>query len=96
MTAKIYQFTDDSYYTSNGCDCCEDDYWECYNSEDVLCRLGSASSEDECYFHVYITEFPDNEEWLYEKIDKDHVGALKYVLDSLNAIGVEVKIEGYV
>lgn len=93
---NTYYFTDDSYYTRNGCDCCEDEFWECYNSENTLARLGSASSEDECYFYTYITEFPYNEERLYEKIGKDYTEALRYVLNSLRSVGVEVIVEGYV
>lgn len=53
---KIFTFFDDSYFASNGCDCCEDTYMECYNSDDTDCNLGSAHSREHCYFQAILTE----------------------------------------
>ena len=53
---KEYLFTDDSYWASNGCDCCEDTFLEAYNSEDVDHSLGSASSIEDCYVQAIVTE----------------------------------------
>ena len=53
---KTYTFFDDSYFASNGCDCCDDTYMECYNSNDIDCNLGSAHSRDHCYFQAILTE----------------------------------------
>ena len=53
---KVFTFFDDSYFASNGCDCCEDTYMECYNSDDIDCNLGSAHSREHCYFQAILTE----------------------------------------
>ena len=53
---KTFTFFDDSYFASNGCDCCDDTYMECYNSTDIDCNLGSAHSRDHCYFQAIFTE----------------------------------------
>ena len=53
---KTYTFFDDSYFASNGCDCCADTYMECYNSEDTDCNLGSAHDYESCYYHAILTE----------------------------------------
>ena len=53
---KTYTFFDDSYFASNGCDCCDDTYMECYNSNDTDCNLGPAHSREHCYFQAVLTE----------------------------------------
>ena len=53
--SKHFVFTDESYWFSNGCDCCEDMYMECYNSDDTDPSLGSARGIDECYAQALIT-----------------------------------------
>ena len=53
---KTYTFFDDSYFASNGCDCCADTYMECYNSEDTDCNLGSAHDYESCYYQAILTE----------------------------------------
>lgn len=53
---KTFTFFDDSYFASNGCDCCEDTYMECYNSNDTDCNLGSAHDYESCYYQAILTE----------------------------------------
>ena len=53
---KTYTFFDDSYFASNGCDCCDDTYMECYNSNDTDCNLGSANNREDCYIQAIMTE----------------------------------------
>lgn len=53
---KTYTFFDDSYFASNGCDCCADTYMECYNSNDTDCNLGSAHNREDCYIQAIMTE----------------------------------------
>ena len=53
--SKHFVFTNNSYYSSNGCDCCEDVYMECYNSYGTDPSLGSAHGIDECYAQALIT-----------------------------------------
>ena len=87
---KTYTFFDDSYFASNGCDCCEDTYMESYNSGQTCCNFGSASSEEDCYMQAIATEmgyeywedFPDT----YRLMD---YAELKKVADLL---GIKVEI----
>jgi len=58
---KTYTFFDDSYFASNGCDCCDDTYMECYNSNDTDCNLGSAHDYESCYFQAILTELGTEE-----------------------------------
>lgn len=52
---KHYTFTDDSYWSSNGCDCCEDDHMEAYNCDDNdFCGMGTAHSEECIYRSIAI------------------------------------------
>ena len=53
---KTYTFTNDSYWFSNGCDCCEDLLMESYNCDETSCNLGSANCEDDCYLQSIATE----------------------------------------
>ena len=53
---KTYTFFDDSYFASNGCDCCADTYMGCYTSNDTDCNLGSAHDYESCYYHAILTE----------------------------------------
>lgn len=51
-----YTFYNESYWFSNGCDCCEDVLMECYNSDQTCCNFGSAYSEEDCYLQAIATE----------------------------------------
>ena len=67
MTTKRYYFTNDSHWVSNGCDCCEDDYMECYNLDnnehpDVV-QNGSAYSVARCMRQVLEWEGVLPEDW---------------------------------
>ena len=56
MARKTFYFYDQSYWLSACCDCCSDDYIECYNSDDTDPILGSAHSEDDCYINAILTD----------------------------------------
>ena len=45
MKTKHYIFTDDSYYESPGCSCCDDYLVETFNSTQTSPNLGSACDE---------------------------------------------------
>lgn len=53
---KTYTFTNDSYWFSNGCSCCEDLLMESFNSDQTCCNFGSAYSEEDCYLQAICTE----------------------------------------
>lgn len=53
---KKYYFTDDSWWDSSGCSCCEATLMEAYNSEDTDPSLGSSHSIAECYVQAVATE----------------------------------------
>ena len=53
---KTYTFFDDSYFASNGCDCCEDTWVSSFNSAQVVGNFGSAYSEEDCYLQAISTE----------------------------------------
>lgn len=53
---KKYYFTDDSWWDSPGCSCCEASLMEAYNSDDTYNPLGSAHSIAECYVQAVTTE----------------------------------------
>jgi len=48
---KFY-FTNDSWWDSPGCSCCEPTLMEAYNSEDTDPSLGTAHSELDCYIQA--------------------------------------------
>lgn len=75
-----FTFTDDSYYFSNGCDCCDDTFMESYNSDDTEPSLGSAHSTEDCYAQALIT-FKG-----YENLSDDHMSEIYQMsLDELKA-----------
>lgn len=53
---KVFTFYDDSYYYSNGCDCCEGSWVYSFNSSQVVGNFGSAFSEEDCYLQAIATE----------------------------------------
>lgn len=53
---KTYTFFDDSYFASNGCDCCDNYLMESFNSEQTCGNFGSAFSEEDCYLQAIATE----------------------------------------
>ena len=56
MNIKRYVFTDDSWWCSNGCDCCDDYLVGSFNCDQTSPNLGSASDEGECYLQAIATE----------------------------------------
>ncbi|UZS00880.1 hypothetical protein [Pseudomonas phage vB_PsaM_M1] len=54
--SKCYLFTNDSYYESRGCSCCESYLFEVYNSDETNCNLGSAYNRAHCYLQAIATE----------------------------------------
>ena len=53
---KTYTFYDDSWYDQPPCDCCQGGWMWSYNSDQVSCNFGSASSEEDCYLQAIATE----------------------------------------
>ena len=53
---KTFTFFDDSYFASNGCDCCEGSWVSSFNSSQVVGNFGSAFSEEDCYLQAIATE----------------------------------------
>ena len=52
---KKFQFTNDSWWDSPGCSCCEASLMEAYNSKDTDPSLGTAHYRLECYIQAVIT-----------------------------------------
>jgi|SRR5690554_816204 len=73
---KTYYFIDDSFYSSNGCDCCEPDYMPCFNIDteehpDFDLTLGSAHSEEDMMEQVLIQEGVLHNMWYNEDVLDD-------------------------
>lgn len=87
---KTYTFTNDSYWFSNGCDCCEDLLMESYNSDQTCCNFGSAYSEEDCYLQAIATE----KGWEYWEDVPDDLREMSYTeLKKLaTEMGIEVRI----
>jgi hypothetical protein len=85
-----YTFTNDSYWFSNGCDCCEDLLMESFNSDQTCCNFGSAYSEEDCYLQAIATEL-GYEFWEHVPDSYREMGhaELKMMADNMN-IKVEV------
>lgn len=86
-----YTFTNDTYWDSRGCDCCEDTEMTCFNSEDTDIRLGSASSVEDCYAQAIITELSCD---LVSDDYKDHLYqmSLRSLKDTAKGLGIKVEI----
>ena len=90
---KRFYFTDDSWWDSPGCSCCEASLMEAYNSEDTDPSLGTAHSELDCYIHAIITV-------LTERHSCDFDPEVLYLLEEgeikalCDAIGIGVEIDG--
>lgn len=52
---KKFYFKDDSYWSSQGCSCCEDTMMEVYNSEETDPSLGSAHYRLDCCIQAILT-----------------------------------------
>ena len=93
MNNKYFYFKNDSYWTDNGCDCCEADYFECYNSEQTHWMFGSAESEEGCYAMAILTYLGvDDMSNVWEHIIwQMHIGELE---SYAKALGIVVEIEG--
>lgn len=91
--SKKYLFTNDSYFDSPGCSCCDSYPVEVYNSDDTDCNLGSAHSYEECYVQSILTSMGGqsvvSDEMLEELWCMD-IKALKSITNDLN---IRVKIE---
>ncbi len=92
---KRYNFVDDSYYTSSGCDCCEGLWTECYNldtdSHPEVFQNGSAHSIDECLEQVLEWEGILEDGWRTEDMNWEEESLY---LDSLmEENGLQVAID---
>lgn len=70
-------FTDDSYWDSPGCSCCEATLMEVYNSEDTDPNLGSAYGVEDCYAQAILTVLPEMDEDERELLYTSTLGELK-------------------
>ena len=52
---KVYKFYDNGWWDNPACSCCDDTYYECYNSDDTDGNLGSAHSLEDCYVQSIVT-----------------------------------------
>ena len=84
---KTYTFTNDTYWFSNGCYCCEDLEMPTFNSDDTDCNLGSAHSYEECYVQSIISSLggqsvvPDE---MLEELWCMDIRGLKSIAEDLN------------
>lgn len=90
---KKFYFTDNSWWDSQGCSCCEASLMEVYNSEDTDPSLGTAHYKLECYIKAIYTvmikrnhscDFDPEALYLMEEVE---IEAL------CKAMGIEVEIE---
>jgi hypothetical protein len=84
--SKKYLFTNDSYYDSPGCSCCDSYLVEVYNSNDTDCNLGSAHSYEHCYYQAILTELGVESvtESYQESLYCAHISDLKEIAKDLN------------
>ena len=80
--AKHFIFTDDSWWDSNGCDCCEDQLMEAYNCHELL-ALGAGTQDSEWDIKV---------ELLVSTGNFDYDFLLSYNEDDLEFMLKELKI----
>lgn len=99
MTGKIiYQYTDDSWWSSNGCDCCDADYMECYNAVGWE-QNGSAHDLHKLYSDVLFDYLCRDEEVdlmevpLYNPYKYLTLDELVTVLDRLGIVVEEIENE---
>lgn len=95
---KTYYFIDDSYYASNGCDCCEPDYMSCFNIDteehpDFDLTLGSAHSEEDMMEQVLIHEGLLDPYWYVDAIFESSVDHDNYVKNLFKENDLKIVIE---
>lgn len=89
-----YYFTNDSWWDSPGCSCCEATLMEAYNSEDTDPSLGTAHYKLECYIQAVITVMikrNDSCDFDPEVLYLLEVGEIEALCV---AMGIEVEIHG--
>ena len=92
VKVKTYVFTDDSYYESPGCSCCDDYFVESFNCDQTSPNLGSASDEGECYLQAIATE----KGWLFWESIPDQYREMSYfgLKKVADRMGIVVEIQG--
>ena len=93
---KTYTITNDSYWVGNGCDCCEPDYFECYNVEYEdfpMTGSHSRSSEWEIMVDILIENGIVGEDF-YDNCDEGEFYYLYSVEKIFDAYGFELEIIG--
>lgn len=95
---KTYYFIDDSYYPSNGCNCCEPDYMPCLNINtekhpDFAPTLGSAYSEEDMMEQVLIQEGLLDPYWYDDIIFESGIDHDKYVMGLFKENNLKIVIE---
>ena len=86
--SKKYLFTDDSYWDSPGCSCCDSYLVEVYNSNDTDCNLGSAHNREDCYIQAIMTELGTE-----EVTDEHREGLYSMNLKELKEIAKDLNIK---
>lgn len=81
---KTYYFRNDSYWADNGCDCCEPDYFEAWNCDDID---HTCFDPEGCYLAVLDKE--TGVDW-YEQTCH---WTIEEYMDTLKQMNVEVIVE---
>lgn len=89
---KTYTFHDDGWWDSNGCDCCEDWFFEAYNSEDVDPSLGTAHSYEDCVAYALITEAGGVDAFFDAELDRIWEMDWAELVDNANDLGIVVEV----
>lgn len=85
-----YTFYEDSWWDYNGCSCCDPSWMEAYNSDDTLCGMGTAHSEEDCYIQAILTEL--GEGYSTETADSLYELDIDTLKEKAKLLGVEVEI----
>lgn len=91
---RKYYFTDDSWWDSPGCSCCEATLMEAYNSEDTDPSLGTAHYKLECYVQAIITTLIKRNQSCHFDPEALYLLGEKEIEALCDAMGIEVEIRG--
>lgn len=91
---KKFKFTNDSWWDSPGCSCCEASLMEAYNSEDTDPSLGTAHYRLECYIQAIITVLLKRNDSCYFDPEALYLMEEDEIKDLCASMGIEVEING--
>lgn len=89
---KRFYFTNDSWWDSPGCSCCEASLMEAYNSEDTDPSLGTAHYRLECYIQAIITVLLERNRSCYFDPEALYLMEEDEIKDLCASMGIEVEI----